>query len=304
MSELFSICTLCPRECKVDRKAGELGYCRAPAELKIARAALHYWEEPCISGKNGSGTVFFSHCTLGCVYCQNREISSGGKGKVITPERLCEIFLELQAKGAHNINLVTPTHYLPHIVWALKKAKKNGLSIPVVYNCGGYEKTQMIAELSDIIDIWLPDFKYYSADLGAKYSFAKNYPETALAAIGQMVKNTGAAVIGDDGMMQKGVMVRHLLLPQKLADSMKAIELLYDSFGDDIIFSIMSQYTPPCSVGDDFAKKYPELLKKVNFRHYQALIDYAVDLGITRCYVQEELSADSGFIPPFNGEGV
>ena len=300
----FENCTLCPRSCGVDRTAGQLGFCRAPHTLKIARAALHHWEEPCISGSRGSGTVFFSHCTLGCVFCQNREISSGGFGIEITEQRLYEIFFELAEQGAHNINLVTPTHYLPHIIPVLKKAKQDGLSVPIVYNCGGFEKADIVNELSEYIDIWLPDFKYFSPQTGLKYSKAENYPATALAAIEAMVKSVGNAVIGDDGMMKSGVIVRHLLLPGKLADSMKAVELLYDRFGDDIIFSLMSQYTPPCDITEEFKAKFPELCRKVNPRHYQALVDHAADLGITRCYVQDDLSADVGFIPSFNGEGV
>jgi len=304
MLSQFNNCTLCPRSCGVDRKSGQLGFCRAPETLKIARAALHHWEEPCISGSNGSGTVFFSHCTLGCVFCQNREISYGGFGIEITEERLCEIFFELAEQGAHNINLVTPTHYLPHIIPALKSAKKKGLKLPIVYNCGGFEKVETVKAISEYIDIWLPDYKYFAPRLGAKYSKAESYPETALAAIEAMVNAAGSTVIGDDGMMQSGVIVRHLLLPGKLADSMKAVELLYDKFGDDIIFSLMSQYTPPCEPSEEFKSEFPELCRKVNPRHYQALVDFAADLGITRCYVQDDQSADIEFIPSFKGEGV
>jgi len=304
MPDLFKECRLCPRECKADRSAGITGYCKASDKLKIARAALHFWEEPCISGSHGSGTVFFSHCTLGCVFCQNSDISSGGKGIEITPQRLSEIFFELKEQGAHNINLVTPTHYLPLIVKALDMAKSRGFSLPVVYNCGGYEKLETVRALSQYVDIWLPDFKYFSPLLGEKYSFAKNYPQTAFAAISEMLKISGPAKLDVNGMMQSGVLVRHLLLPGKLADSMKAVELLYESFGDDIILSLMSQYTPPCGKGDDFKTKYPELCRTVNPRHYQALVEYAESLGITRCYVQDGQSADSCFIPPFDGEGV
>ncbi len=304
MVDIFSNCKLCPRECGIDRTIGQKGYCRASDKLKLARAALHFWEEPCISGTGGSGTIFFSHCTLGCVFCQNGDISRGGKGIEISPERLCEIFFELEAQGAHNINLVTPSHYLPLVIKALDSAKKQHLSIPVVYNCGGYEKIDTVKALSEYVDIWLPDFKYFSPAPGLKYSAASDYPEKALAAITEMVRCSGAAKLDQNGMMQSGVLVRHLLLPGKLADSMKAVELLYDNFGDDIILSLMSQYTPPCHAPDGFEQKFPELCKAVNPRHYEALINHAADLGITRCYIQGEQSADAAFIPPFNGEGV
>jgi len=304
MANKFSNCKLCPRECGADRTNGQVGYCRASDKLKVARAALHFWEEPCISGTHGSGTVFFSHCTLGCVFCQNGDISRGGKGIEISPERLCEIFFELESQGAHNINLVTPSHYLPSVIKALDSAKKQRLSIPIVYNCGGYEKPDTVKALAEYVDIWLPDFKYFSPTLGLKYSAAADYPEKALAAIAEMVNSAGPAKLDDNVMMQSGVLVRHLLLPGKLADSMKAVELLYDRFGDDIIISLMSQYTPPCHAPEGFEHKFPELLRTVNPRHYEALVNFAAELGITRCYVQDGQSADSAFIPPFNGEGV
>ncbi len=296
-------CLLCPRNCQTDRTA-RLGYCKAGPEAKIARAALHFWEEPCISGVNGSGTVFFSHCTLGCVFCQNREISHGGKGQTVTTERLAEIFLELQAQGAHNINLVTPTHYATPIISALTQAQKCGLSLPVVYNCGGYEKVETVRMLSPHIDVWLPDFKYAQEKLGLRYSAAPGYPETALAAIAQMLACAGPPVLDENGLLRRGVLVRHLLLPGQLADSIRAVFLLYDRFGDDIILSLMSQYTPPEKTCDDFTARFPELHRRVNPHHYEALVDYAAELGITRCYVQDGAAAGSEFTPPFDFTGV
>lgn len=296
-------CHLCPRNCGVNRTKRP-GYCKARPEAKVARAALHFWEEPCISGVNGSGTVFFSHCTLGCVFCQNSEISHGGKGQAVTDERLSEIFLELQGQGAHNINLVTPTHYAVPVINALILARQNGLSLPVVYNCGGYEKIETIRMLSPHVDVWLPDFKYAQAKLGIKYSAAPGYPETALAAIAEMLACAGPPVLNEDGLLRRGVLVRHLLLPGQLADSMQAVALLYDRFGDNLILSLMSQYTPPENPCDDFSSRYPELTRRVNPRHYDALLDYAAELGITRCYVQDSTAASSEFTPPFDLTGV
>lgn len=296
-------CRLCPRGCGVDR-AVRAGYCKAGVEMQIARAALHRWEEPCISGQRGSGAVFFSHCALGCVFCQNREISHGGKGQPVSKERLAEIFLALQAQGAHNLNLVTPTHYADGIIAALKIARQNGLILPVVYNCGGYERPETIDLLSPYVDVWLPDFKYAQAKLGLKYSAAPDYPETALAAIDRMLCHAGPPVLDGDGLLRRGVLVRHLLLPGQLADSMRAVTLLFDRFGDNILLSLMSQYTPPERPDHDFAARFPELTRRANPRHYGALVDYAAELGVTRCYVQETAAADSAFIPAFDFSGV
>ncbi len=304
MHSQYDSCSLCPRGCKVNRNKGEKGFCKAGNTAKVARAALHFWEEPCISGVNGSGTVFFSHCTLGCLFCQNKQISHDGFGIEITDERLSEIFLELQDKGAHNINLVTPTHFLPNIISALKTAKSKGLTIPTVYNCSGFETVETVRELAPYIDIWLPDFKYFDNRAGMKYSRAVLYPQTALNAINEMVKLAGPALLDDDDMMVSGVIVRHLMLPGRLADSIKTVELLYECFGDDIIISLMSQYTPPAVCNIEFAKKYPELCRRVSRAHYDALINYAEKLGIERCYLQNVCSAREEYIPVFDGEGV
>ena len=297
--DLLSHCTLCPRRCGVDRTAGQTGYCGALAEVQCARAALHFWEEPCISGTRGAGTVFFSHCTLGCVYCQNAPISRGGRGKTVTNKRLGEIFLELQAQGAHNIDLVTPMHYAPQVVRALEDAREKGLAVPAAVNCGGYELPETVRLFSDTARIWMPDFKYASSARARDYSAAPDYPERALAAIDEMLRQTGPAVIGADGLLTCGVLIRHLLLPGGLADSMRAVRLLWERYGDDVILSLMSQYTP---MGENV--RYPMLSRRVPRRHYEALVEYAASLGVTRCYTQEESAADEGFIPPFDGEGV
>jgi len=296
--QLLSHCTLCPRACGVDRTAGQRGRCGAGIEVRAARAALHRWEEPCISGTRGSGAVFFSHCPLGCVYCQNAAISRGGAGRTVSSERLSEIFLSLQAQGAHNLNLVTPMHYAPQIVRALERVRGR-LRIPVVVNCGGYESPETIRLFEGLADIWLPDYKYTDAAVAARYSAASDYPETALAAIDEMVRLTGPAVLGKDGLLRRGVLIRHLLLPGALAQSMQAVRTLWERYGDDVLLSLMSQYTP---MGSD--ARFPLLARRVAPRHYEALCGYAASLGVTRCYVQEPSSADAGFIPPFDGEGL
>lgn len=293
-------CRLCPRECNADRANGETGYCGEGSSLRVARAALHMWEEPCISGKTGSGTIFFTGCSLRCVFCQNNTISDGKAGKVITVERLSEICLELQEKGACNINLVTATHFVPQIISALKLSRDNGLSIPIVYNCGGYEKVETLRLLDGLVDIYLPDLKYYSPRLSARYSNAPDYFERACAAIAEMVRQTKAPIFDKTtGLMKRGVIVRHLLLPKRLADSKKIMSYLYSTYKNDIYVSIMSQYTP---IGT-FAEM-PELNRKVFHKEYNALIDYCLELGIENGFIQEGEAASESFIPPFDLEGV
>lgn len=292
--ELLQSCTLCPRRCGVNRAEGEIGFCGAKLLPKIARAALHFWEEPCLSGKNGSGTVFFSHCTMQCVYCQNFDISTCQKGKEISIDALSGHFLRLQSEGAHNINLVTPTHFVPQIIDALTAARQNGLSIPVVYNSSGYESVDTLCLLDGLIDIYLPDFKYYHEKYAIRYSGAPDYFETASQAIHEMVRQSGPPEFDENGIMQKGTIVRHLMLPGLLFDSKKIIDYLYEAFGDAIYISIMSQYTPLPHVC-----AYPELDRRVPPAHYAALVDYAASLGITQAYVQEGESAKESFIPPF-----
>jgi len=298
-SLILKDCVLCPRECHVDRTAGKKGYCRATDELIVARAALHMWEEPCISGKEGSGTVFFSGCALRCVYCQNSKIAKGLAGKTITIERLAEIFLELQDKGANNINLVTPSHYAPHIIEALKISRKQGLSLPVVYNCSGYEKVETLKLLEGYIDIYLPDFKYISAEPAEKYSNCKNYFRIAAEAIKEMVRQVKEARFDERGIMQKGVIVRHLILPGYLEDSKKIIKYLYETYGDRIFISIMNQYTPITK-----NMVYPELNRKITEEEYEKLVDYAIEIGVENGFIQEGDTALESFIPEFNGEGV
>lgn len=292
-------CTLCPRECHVDRTAGQRGYCRTTADLVVARAALHMWEEPCLSGKEGSGTVFFSGCAVGCVYCQNRNISKALAGKVITVERLAEIFLELQAQGANNINLVTPSHYVPQIIAALDLARPQGLTLPVIYNCGGYEKVETLKLLEGYVDIYLPDFKYMAAEPAVKYSNCRDYFPVAAKAIAEMVRQVKEAAFDERGIMQKGVIVRHLTLPGYLEDSKRIIKYLHETYGDRIYLSIMNQYTPVVR-----NTAYPELNRRISQEEYEELVDYAIGLGVENGFIQEGETALESFIPEFNGEGV
>ncbi len=290
---------MCPRACGVDRTEGKKGICGAGAELKLARAALHFWEEPCISGKNGSGTVFFSYCPLGCVYCQNIEISTGQAGIQVTAYRLAEIFLELQERGAHNINLVTPTHYVPHIIGALKNAKKQGLTIPVVYNGSGYEAMQTLRLVDGLVDIYLTDFKYMDCEIAERYSHAPDYARVAKSALNEMVRQAGEAAFGKDGMMQRGVIVRHLLLPGHLKDSKNVVRYVYETYGDTVFLSLMSQYTPMQ------AERLPEGLRvTVAKEDYEELVDFALDLGVVNGFLQEGEAASESFIPPFDLTGV
>ena len=298
-SLILKDCNLCPRECHVDRTAGKRGYCKATDELVVARAALHMWEEPCISGEEGSGAVFFSGCALGCVYCQNSNIAKGLAGRIISIERLADIFLELQDKGANNINLVTPSHYVPHIIEALSISHKKGLILPIVYNCSGYEKVETLRLLEGYIDIYLPDFKYMSAEPAEKYSKCKNYFAIAAEAIEEMVRQVKEASFDARGMMKKGVIVRHLTLPGYLEDSKEIIKYLYETYGDRIFISIMNQYTP---ITNNMV--YPELNRRITEEEYDELIDYAIEIGVGNGFKQEGDTALESFIPEFNGEGV
>ena len=294
---LMRDCTLCPRRCHVNRLQGQRGACGMTAELRIARAALHPWEEPCISGEQGSGTVFFSGCPLQCVYCQNHEIAAGRLGKPCTTEQLAETFLDLQAQHAHNINLVTPTHMMPRILDALQLAKEKGLRIPIVYNTGGYENPETLKLLEGWVDIYLTDFKYMSAALSGAYSHAAAYAEMAKPALAEMVRQTGEARFSPDGMMRRGVIVRHLLLPGQTADSKTVVEYLYRTYGDKIWISLMNQYTPLEWVQED-----PVLHRRVTQAEYDAVVDYAVELGVENGFTQEGEAASESFIPQFEGE--
>ena len=292
-------CLLCPRECGTDRTKGKKGVCGASDKISCARASLHQWEEPCLSGDRGSGTVFFSGCNMGCVFCQNGQISHGGKGIEISPQRLCEIFFELRDAGAHNINLVTAGHFLPQVLWAVERAKLQNIGIPFVYNSSGYEKREAIEKCEGLIDIFLPDFKYMENKSAKKYSNAFNYPEIAKEAIEEMVAQQPNCIFDDNGIIECGVIVRHMMLPTSLRESKKIIKYLYETYGDKIFISIMSQYTPVGSL-----EKFPELMNKVIEKDYDELVDYAIELGVENAFIQEGEAAQESFIPDFNGEGI
>ena len=290
-------CTLCPRGCGADRRNGSAGFCHADKNVKIARAALHFWEEPCISGKNGSGTVFFSNCTMKCVFCQNHEISTGGKGYTVSEKELAEIFLDLQSQGANNINLVTPTHYAPQIINSLDIAKSKGLNIPIAYNCGGYESVDTLRMFKGYIDIYMPDMKYYRDKYAIRYSSAPNYFNTAKAALHEMYSQVGRAVIDENGIMKKGMIVRHLMLPGLMLDAKKIADYLYNTYGDNIYISLMNQYTPIIH-----SEKFPELNRRTERKYYDALVNYCAEMGMENVFIQGEESANEEFIPEFYGE--
>lgn len=305
-------CRLCPRDCNVDRKTGD-GYCGMTEHIMAARAALHMWEEPVISGKNGSGAVFFSGCPLRCVFCQNHNIAIGKSGKEISMERLVEIFFELEEKGANNINLVTPTHFVPQIREAIIRAKKQDFRLPFVYNTGSYEKVETLKSLEGLIDIYLPDMKYYSAELANRYAKAPDYFEVAAAAVQEMFRQTGTPQFYREGnlsenveytgeeedvLMRKGLILRHLILPGNTEDSKKVLDYAWHTYGNHIYFSIMNQYTP---VGD---QRFEELRRTVTEEEYESVIDYALELGVENGFIQEGGTAEESFIPEFNNEGV
>lgn len=294
ITSYMSDCTLCPRRCHANRAAGQTGFCGQTAQLRAARAALHFWEEPCISGDCGSGTVFFSGCSLQCIFCQNHEIALGESGKVISVERLSQIFLELQEKGAANINLVTAGHFIPQVCRALELSKTHGLSIPIVYNTGSYEEVASLRLLEGLIDIWLPDLKYFSGDLSARYSSAPDYFQVATAAIAEMFRQTPATVFDSKTrLMQRGIIVRHLMLPGQAADSKKILRYLHTTYGDAIYISIMNQYTPLAGVSE-----IPELNRKVTPEEYRRVLDFADRIGIENGFMQEDGTAAESFIPP------
>lgn len=295
----YENCLLCPRKCGINRSTGQTGVCGVSSEIKVARAALHYWEEPCISGKRGSGAVFFSGCSLHCVFCQNREISDGKEGKVISKERLSDIFMELAGKGANNINLVTPGQYIPDIVWAVNDAKSRGMKLPIIYNTSGYENVTELKLLEGIVDVYLPDFKYMDSTLSARYSRAKDYPSVAKQALSEMVRQQPDVVIDDaTGLIQKGVIVRQLLLPGHVNDAKAVLKYLYDTYHDHVYISMMSQFTPIA------LEDYPEINRTVTRREYERLVDYALEIGITNAFIQEGDVAKDSFIPAFDCEGV
>lgn len=320
---MLNECTLCHRNCKVNRNDNQVGFCKASNKMRIARAALHFGEEPPISEGNGSGTVFFSHCNFKCVFCQNYDISQGSKvtvsstdslsntkientiaeafvtGMEVSIERLSEIFLELQEKGANNINLVTPTHYVPQIIEALKIAKKNELTIPILYNTNSYDSIETIKLLNGYIDVYLPDFKYFNDKYALKYSKANDYASNAIKVIDEMIRQVGEPKFNSKGHMIKGIIVRHLMLPGLLFDSKKVIDLIYNRYGDNIYISLMNQYVPMFK-----ACNYPEINRTLNPKHYDSLINYVLERGVVNGFIQDEGANTTDFIPSFNLEGV
>lgn len=290
-------CYLCPRACGVDREAGRIGYCGGGKNVLVTRAAPHLWEEPCLVGKHGSGTVFFGGCNLRCVFCQNRVICDGSVGKELSPAALAATFLSLQEKGVSNINLVTPTPWVPQIKEALAIAWQRGLYLPTVYNCGGYESVTTLAALRGDIGIYLPDFKYLDPALAARCSDAPDYPEVAKRALEEMVNQRPYAVYDGEGQMTKGVIVRHLVLPGQIENSMQVLEYLHSAYGDDIVISLMSQYTPMAGMTGSLARR-------VTAEEYESVVSFARSLGIVNAYIQDGEAASDSFIPAFDGEGV
>ena len=297
-------CNLCPRNCHVSRVGHRIGVCGQSENIKIARAALHFWEEPCISGTNGSGAVFFSGCSLHCIYCQNHEIANGNNGREISVEHLSEIFLDLKEQGAHNINLVTATQFIPQIIKAIESARNQGMDLPIVYNSSGYEKVDTIRMLEGIVDIYLPDFKYMDSELAYRFSHAVDYPVVAKAAVREMVRQIKSPVYTnreDLELMLKGIIVRHLVLPGHIRNTKEVIRYLYETYGNEIVLSIMSQYTPmPHILSGDIQ----ELKRKVTKREYQKVVEFCCEMGITNAFIQEGDVALESFIPAFDGYGV
>lgn len=303
--EALRACRLCPRACGARRLEGARGACGADGRLLVARAALHHWEEPPISGTRGSGAIFFSNCSLGCLFCQNAGISSGGVGTEIDVARLAEIMLELQGQGAHNINLVTPTHYIPQVLSAHGEASRRGLRLPVVYNTSSYENPACIRALAGTVGVWLPDFKYADAALGRRLSHVADYPERALAAIDEMVRACAAAggrEVDGEGIMRRGVIVRHLVLPGHVDDSLRALDMLWERFGDSVDLSVMSQYTPLHD--PEWYGASPELGRTVTGQEYEAVLDWADILGFSNLWWQQGSAVGESFVPAFDSTGV
>lgn len=292
--EEYQLCTLCPRSCRVDRTRGESGVCRSADTPLVAHAMRHMWEEPCISGKGGSGTVFFSGCALGCVYCQNQRISRGGVGKKYSVEQLSRLYLSLEAQGVHNVNLVTAAHYMPHVAASICLAKEKGLSLPIVYNTSGYESVGTLRRLDGLVDIYLADFRYARAETARRYSGASDYPIVAERALAEMVRQCAPPVFDKEGLMRRGVIVRLLLLPDHLIEAKIILKKVFHTYGDSVYISLMSQYTP-FSLSD----KYPNLNRRVSETEYASLVEYARTLGVQNAFTQEGSAASENFIPEF-----
>lgn len=293
MSELLKRCVICPRKCGINRYEKK-GVCGATNKVRLAYYSLHKWEEPVISGNNGSGTIFFSNCNLKCIYCQNKKISLDGYGKYISNKKLREIILELQEMGAHNINFVTPTHYVPQIASVLHKIKFNELKIPVIYNTSSYENIGTLKMMSNLVDIYLADLRYFDDELGKKYSMCENYFEIATMAIDEMYRQVGKFQLDSDGLLKKGLVVRVLILPNHARDAKEIINYLYKTYGDDIYISIMNQYTPINNC------KYENLNRKITDEEYDEVIDFAVAIGVKNAFIQEGDTANESFIPKFD----
>ena len=292
-------CRLCPRRCEVDRTTGQTGFCRAGALPRVALASLHQWEEPCLSGTRGSGAVFFSRCNLACVFCQNHPISQQDRGADIPVDRLAAIFLEQQQQGAHNLNLVTPTAYVPQIIAALSLARDSGFHLPVIYNTSAYDSVDTIESLRGWVDIYLPDLKYCDESLAVRYSQAPGYFFHALRAIDAMIHQVGDCGFDDEGLLRRGVIIRHLALPGQTEDSRRILQAIRENFGPDIWFSLMNQYTPQPGLAD-----FPELERPLSATEYDGLIDFALSLGLENGFIQEGGTASESFIPFFNLDGV
>lgn len=292
------VCNICPRNCNVDRST-KVGFCGMLSEIHVAKAYLHEWEEPCISGSRGSGTVFFTGCNLRCVFCQNYKISQENFGVSVSPEKLADIFMSLEKAGAHNINLVTPTIFIPKIKEAIITARNNGLSIPIVYNSNAYENLESLKTLDGLIDIYLPDLKYYSDEVAVKYSNAPHYFEFATKAILEMYRQVGNPVFDNDGIMKKGIIIRHLILPGKLDETKKILRWIKDNLPKEAYISLMGQYTPFYN-----ASKYKELNRRISKKEYEEAIEYFFEIGLENGFVQDDESASESFIPDFDLEGI
>ena len=299
MNAALSHCQVCPRNCGVDRTVGKIGFCRAPYLPKVALVSQHDWEEPPISGTNGSGTIFFSHCNLGCVFCQNHNISQDGFGLEVPVERLAEIFLEQQERGFHNVNLVSATQFIPQVAKALEIAKGKGLSIPVVYNSNGYESLEGLKMLDGLVDIYLPDFKYWNDTLGLEYSKCPHYRETTANAILEMRRQVGADILDENGIMQKGIIIRHLVLPGQYKDSFQVLDWIKDNMGEETFVSLMSQYTPMHK-----AKEVKALSRKLTTFEYDKVVDHFFEIGLKNGFMQKRSSATSDYTPNFDLSGV
>ena len=288
-------CRICPRDCARNRCQGDTGFCGETNQIRIARAALHFWEEPFISGEKGSGAIFFTGCNLKCIFCQNAQIALSAQGKVISVQELADIMLDLEAQGAHNINLITPSHVVLQVREALLLARKKGLRVPIVYNTSAYECVETLRMLDGLVDIYLPDFKYKDSELAAKYSHAPDYPEVAAKAIAEMFRQRGPLVHGENGMLQSGVVVRHLLLPLGVRNAKAVLDELKETYGDDIYISIMNQFTPVRKID-----QYPHLNRKVTKREYENVLSYILEKGMENVFFQEGETAKESFIPDFN----